>query len=75
MHWQKGNCHNTKIVETEIHSPSRVDLTLDRSDIDSRKNFIWCQFRRPLLPSSPWDLDLTRPMYHFFFSGPKNGSM
>ena len=33
------------------------------------------QYRRPIMPKSIWELDLSHPMFHFYFSGKKNGSM
>ena len=53
----------------------REVIEMTSSDVDSSRNFIWCQFRRPLRPLSMWDLDLSQPLYHFFFKGQMNGSM
>ena len=52
----------------------RSPLRLTGSDVDHRRKFIWCQFRRPVVPDTMWDLDLSQPLFHFFFMGEKNGS-
>ena len=54
---------------------NRSPIRLTGQDMDSRTNFIWCQYRRPIMPKSIWELDLSHPMFHFYFSGKKNGSM
>ena len=56
-----------------LHFRSQIRLT--GSDVDSERDFIWCQFKRPLRPKSMWDLDLSQPLFHFFFKGEKNDSM
>ena len=53
----------------------RSQIRLTGSDVDSERDFIWCQFKRPLRPKSMWDLDLSQPLFHFFFKGEKNDSM
>jgi len=53
----------------------RSPIRLTGQDMDPKTNFIWCQYRRPVMPRSMWDLDLSHPMFHFYFSGKKNGSM
>lgn len=53
----------------------RSPIRLTGQDMDPRTNFIWCQYRRPVRPKSMWDLDLSHPMFHFYFSGKKNGTM
>jgi len=65
------------LIENKLSHPylHRSKFTLDGSDIDTTTNFIWCQFRRPIKPDSIWDLDLSQPMYHFYFMGQRNQSM
>ena len=53
----------------------RSQIRLTGSDVDSERDFIWCQFKRPLRSKSMWDLDLSQPLFHFFFKGEKNDSM
>ena len=53
----------------------REPIQLTSSDVDSMRDFIWCQFQRPLRPTSMWDLDLSQPLFHFFFHGEMNQSM
>lgn len=64
------------LIENDRTQPylHKSQLTLDGSDVDARKQFIWCQFRRPIQPESQWDLDLSRNMFHFYFMGNKNNS-
>jgi len=52
----------------------RSPLALTGSDMDPTTNFIWCQFRRTIQPKSMWDLDLSQPLFHFYFGGEKNES-
>ena len=65
------------LVENKFGPPflHRSSLRLTGSDVDRQDNFIWCQFRRPVRPDSIWDLDLSQPLFHFYFQGEKNGSM
>jgi len=65
------------LVENARTNPymHRSELVLDKSDIDRRNQFIWCQFRRPIHPDSNWDLDLSRNMFHFYFIGNQNNSV
>ena len=53
----------------------RAPILLTGQDMDEENNFIWCQFRRPIKPKSMWELDLSHPLFHFYFAGKKNGSM
>jgi len=53
----------------------RSPIILTGQDMDKTTNFIWCQFRRPIMSKSMWELDLSHPMFHFYFVGEKNGSM
>jgi len=64
------------LVEDKMGPPytHRSPLTQTGSDIDPRTNFIWCQFRRPIMPKTMWDLDLSQPLFHFYFYGEKNMS-
>ena len=64
------------LVENKFGPPflHRSTLRLTGSDVDRQDNFIWCQFRRPVRPDSIWDLDLSQPLFHFYFQGEKNGS-
>jgi len=65
------------LVENKLSQPyiHRDPLDLTSSDVDTMRNFVWCQYRRPLRPLSMWDLDLSQPLYHFFFHGEMNGSL
>ena len=66
---QQHSCSNI------ISHHFRSQIRLTGSDVDSERDFIWCQFKRPLRPKSMWDLDLSQPLFHFFFKGEKNDSM
>jgi len=64
------------LIENKLSHPflHRAPLKLDGSDIDTSTNFIWCQFKRPINPDGIWELDLSQPMYHFYFHGDRNNS-
>ena len=47
----------------------KAPLSAATWDRDEATGFVWCNFSRPLLPSSLWELDLSLRLYQFYFIG------
>ena len=54
--------------------PHKAPVTSLTWDIDTATGFIWCNFSRPVRPSTMWELDLGLHLYQFYFIGVKNES-